>query len=144
MPYPPRIPDESVLSRWIGLEVSRMNEGLVRERLPLALLLSSEKPSSVTRNGELYQFDRDLIENLEKVLPDDLRHRLKLPIFFYLASDTPDSCSCPDEAALSVLQLLGEINPLRTMQGERFWISRPIVYAIQKKYPTMIQIVMGV
>ena len=28
-------------------------------------------------------------------------------------------------------------------QGRQFWVSRPIVYAIMKKYPTLVQIVMG-
>jgi hypothetical protein len=29
------------------------------------------------------------------------------------------------------------------MQGDRFWVSRPIAYAIMKKYPTAVQIVMS-
>jgi hypothetical protein len=50
---------------------------------------------------------------------------------------------CPDAPALAALQLLGEVSPLRTLQEGRFWVSRPIAYAIMKKYPTAVQIVMG-
>jgi len=121
-----------------------MNEGLVLERKPLAALVASEKPSSVTKKGEQYLFDQRVITALGQALPEDMRQRLRLPILFYLSSDSPDSCSCPDESALAALQLLGEVSPLRTMQGDRFWVSRPIVYAIMRKYPTVIQIVMGV
>ena len=144
MPYPPRITDESVLSRWISLEVSRLNDGLVIDRKPVALLLSLERPSSVTKKGDEYLFDPKVVATIAKALSDDLRRRLRLPILFYLSSDTPYSCSCQDAAALSALQLLGEISPLRTMQEDRFWVSRPIVYEILKKYPTAVQIVIGV
>jgi hypothetical protein len=50
---------------------------------------------------------------------------------------------CPDETALAALQLLGEVSTLRTFEGGRFWVARPIAYAIMKKYPTAVQIVMG-
>lgn len=140
----PRFTDEPVLSRWISLEVSRMNEGLVRERKPLSLLLESEKPCSVTKKGEPYYFDKPVIGALGKSLPKDLQRQLRLPIQFFLSSDVPGSCSCPDARALAALQLLGEVSTLRTIQGDRFWVSRPIAYAIMKKYPTAVQIVMGV
>jgi hypothetical protein len=50
---------------------------------------------------------------------------------------------CPDDTAFAALQLLGEVSTLRTFEGGRFWVSRPIAYAIMKKYPTAVQIVMG-
>jgi uncharacterized protein (UPF0216 family) len=143
MTHPPRITDESVLSRWIGLEIAKMNEGLVTDRKPLAVLFSEERPSSVAKNGELYYFDKTVIGSLGMSLPEDLQRHLKLPILFYSSPDIPDSCSCPDAPALEALQLLGEVSTLRVMQGGRFWVSRPIAYAIMKKYPTAVQIVMG-
>jgi len=45
--------------------------------------------------------------------------------------------------ARAALQLLGEVSTLRTFEGRRFWVSRPIAYATMKKYPTAVQIVMG-
>jgi hypothetical protein len=32
---------------------------------------------------------------------------------------------------------------MQTMEEGKFWISRAIAYAIARKYPTMIQLVMG-
>ncbi len=144
MTHRPRITDEPVLTRWISIEIAKMNEGLVKERKTLAALLSENSPSSLTRKGEPYYFDKAVIESLGRSMPEDLRQRLKLPILFYSSPDTQDSCSCPDTIALAVLQLLGEVSTLRTMQGDRFWVSRPIAYTIMKKYPTAVQIVMGV
>jgi uncharacterized protein (UPF0216 family) len=143
MTHPQRITDESVLTRWIGIEIAKMNEGLVKERKTLSSLLSEDTPASLTRKGEPYYFDKAVVGSLGRIVPEDLRKRLKLPILFYSSPDTPDSCSCPDATALAVLQLLGEVSALRTMQGDRFWVSRPIAYAIVNKYPTAVQIVVG-
>ena len=143
MTHAPRITDEAVLTRWMGLEIAKMNEGVVTQRKSLAVLLAEKDPLSVTRKGDAYHFDPSVIATLGKALPEDLQRRLRLPILFYASSDVPDSCMCPDETALAVLQVLGEVSTLRTSEGGRFWISRPIAYAIMKKYSTAVQIVMG-
>lgn len=142
MTHPPRITDESVLARWIGIEIAKMNQGLVTERKPLAVLLAEDAPSSVTKNGERYSFDHAVLSSLAGRLPEELWRHLKLPILFYLSPDVPHSCSCPDSTALAALQHMEEVSILRTLQGGRFWVSRPIVYAIMQKYPTAVQIVM--
>ena len=58
MTHPPRITDESVLVRWMGLEIAKMNEGVVSHRKSLAVLLTEKDPVSVTKKGETYHFDR--------------------------------------------------------------------------------------
>jgi hypothetical protein len=143
MSPPPRITDESVLVRWMGLEIAKINEGVVTQRRSLAVLLAEKNPSSVTKKGDTYHFDPSVIAILGKALPDDLKRKLRLPILFYLSPDVTDSCMCPDEPALATLQVLGEVSTLRTFEAGRFWVSRPIAYAIMKKYPTAVQIVMG-
>jgi len=143
MTHPPRITDESVLVRWMGLEIAKMNEGVVSQRKSLAVLLTEKDPVSVTKKGDTYHFDRTVITTLGKGLPEDLQRQLRLPVLFYASPDIPDSCMCPDETALAALQLLGEVSALRTFEGGRFWVSRPIAYAIMKKYPTAVQIVIG-
>jgi uncharacterized protein (UPF0216 family) len=143
MTHPPRITDESVLSRWMGIEIAKMNEGVVAQRKSLAALLAEKDPLSHTRKGDTFHFDPCVIATLGKALPQDLQRRLRLPILFYASPDVPDSCMCPDETALAAFQVLGEVSTLRTFEGGRFWVSRPIAYAIMKKYPTAVQIVMG-
>jgi hypothetical protein len=129
MSHPPRITDEPVLVRWMGLEIAKMTrEWLHNESL---LLSCSRKriPLSITKKGDTYHFDPSVIATLGKALPDDLKRWLRLPILFYSSPDTPGSCMCPDETALAALQLLGEVSTLRTLQEGRFWVSRPIAYA---------------
>jgi len=144
MTSPPRIPDESVLQRWMRIEIAKMNGGVVTERKPLAALLAEETPAAVTRNGDPYHFDRTVIGVLGRSLPEDLHRKLRLPILFSCSPDTPGSCSCTDPAALETLRMLGEVSPMRTSHGGRFWVSRPIVLAIMQKYPTAVQIIMGI
>jgi uncharacterized protein (UPF0216 family) len=127
----------------MGIEIAKMNEGVVTQRKSLAVLLGDKDPVSITKKGDTFHFDASVIAALGKALPRDLQRQLRLPILFYASPDVPDSCSCPDAPALATLQLLGEVSTLRTFEGGKFWVSRPIAYAIMKKYPTAVQIVMG-
>jgi uncharacterized protein (UPF0216 family) len=143
MTHPPRITDDFVLTRWMTMEIGKINEGLVRDRKSLAVLIREKTPGSVTKSGEPYFFDRNIITLLGQQVPEELHGRLRLPVLFFMSPDVPDSCWCMDPVAFEVLVLLGEISAMRTMQDGKFWVSRAIAYAIQRKYPTMIQLVMG-
>ncbi len=143
MTYAPRITDESVLTRWIGIEIAKMNGAIVSDRRCLSGLLDEEVPAAVSRNGEPYVFDRNALLGFAAGLPAGLRRQLRLPILFYATPDVPYNCSCPDAAALAALQQHGEVSTLRTLQGTRFWVSRPIVHAIMRKFPTLFQMVTG-
>ena len=61
MTHPPRITDEFVLTRWMAMEIGKINEGLVRDRKSLAALLLENTPCSVTKKGDQYLFDRSII-----------------------------------------------------------------------------------
>jgi len=143
MTHPPRITDEFVLSRWMSMEIGKINEGLVRDRKPLADLLLEQTPSAITKKGEPYSFDRSVLALLGQKLPGELHRRLRLPILFFMSPDVPDSCWCMDPAAFDALVHLGEISSMRLLQDGKFWVSRAIVYAILQRYPTAVQLVMG-
>jgi hypothetical protein len=143
MTHPPRITDESVLSRWMGMELKKMNAGIVSERRTLVSLLGEDCPSAPTKGGDTHWFRREILVDLGERLPGHLTARLRLPIIFILSPDVPDSCSCSDGTAFAALQALGEISPLRTFEGGKFWVARAIAYAMVQKYPSVIQVVMG-
>lgn len=143
MPNRPSASDESTLLRWMRLEIGRINDGVVAERKRLSRLLREEQPSSVTKGGSWYDFDRDVLLRMGQAVPEELQRRLRLPILFYFDSTVPDSFFLADEAAVQALQSLREISPLRRMQGGRLWIAKPLVYAIMNRYPTAVQIMMG-
>ena len=80
MAYRPNIDDESVLRRWMGIEAGRINDALVAERKTLARLLGEKTPSSTTKGGKEYTFDREVIRTLGDRLPAEMHDRLWLPI----------------------------------------------------------------
>jgi len=138
----PYISDESVMRKWMGLEIRKINEAVVAERKTLSALLSEESPSSMTKGGDEYVFDRDVLEKMKEMLPKDIRDRLRLPVLFYFDSTVPDSCFLADETAVRALQELGELSRLRSVREGKVWIKKPIVFAIAAKYRKAVQIVM--
>lgn len=126
----------------MALEMGKINDGVVARRRRLSELISEERPVSVTRDGAEFVFDREVIRILGEKLPPRLHPRLKLPVIFFFDSTVPDSCLLTDEVALEALQTLGELSRFREFSGGKLWVGRAIVYAIMRKYPTAIQIMM--
>jgi uncharacterized protein (UPF0216 family) len=143
MPDRPSFTDESVMMRWMKLEISRINAAVVIERIALTVLCKAESPSAKTKAGKEHVFNRDALRTLCEQVSPELQDRLRLPILFYFDMDVPDSCYLTDEIAVRALQGLGEISLLRTPRKGRVWVSRPLVYAMMQKYPSLIQIIMG-
>jgi uncharacterized protein (UPF0216 family) len=142
MPPPSDFSDESVLKKWMAIEMGRMNDAVVSERRRLSDLLLEKNPSALTRKGKDFSFDCSMLQQLDQRLPEELRRRLLLPVIFYFDSRLADSCFMTDETAMKVFQTLGELSALRTMTNGKLWIGRAIVFAMIRKYPTMIQIMM--
>jgi uncharacterized protein (UPF0216 family) len=124
-------------------ELARMNAGIVVERKSLARLRAEEHPSAKTKNGSIHVFDRQVLERLAQALPAAVQQNLLLPILFHADMDVPGNLALTDPVALCALQELGELSSLRTMREGRIWIASPIAYALTRKYPTAIQVVMG-
>jgi uncharacterized protein (UPF0216 family) len=139
----PRITEESVLTRWMGMEVARINESVVSGRKTLASLFSEEIPKAVTKGGGEYHFDRETLSALAGRLPGDIRRSLRLPILFFFDVDVRDSCYLTDEIAVKALQVLGDLREGRKLTNGRLWVARAIAYAIARKYPTAVQFVLA-
>lgn len=138
----PDISDESVMRKWMGIEMRKINDAVVAERKTLSVLLLERYPSSRTKGGEEYVFDRQVLEKMGEALPRDIRDRLRLPILFYFDSTVPDSCFLSDDTAVRALQELGELSPLRSLREDKVWIGKPIAFSIVTKYRKAAQIVM--
>ena len=138
----PSISEEGVITRWMSLELGKINSTLVADRKRLVQLLREDNPSSVTKSGKEYLFDKEILRIFAEKLPGDVQERLRLPIFFYLDADVRDSALITEEAAVKALQVLGDLSTLREVRDGRLWVGRPIAYAILGKYPTAVQVVM--
>jgi len=140
MTFRPPLSDESVLKRWMALEMGRMNDGVVAERRRLSDLVRETIPVSITRGGKEFAYDKSTLQLLWGKLPESIRTRIKLPIIFYFDSTVTDSFLLTDAIALEVFQSLGELSEMREFIGGRLWVGRAIVFAIMRKYPSSIQI----
>ncbi len=138
----PDVSDESVMMRWMHLEISKINDGIVAERKTLARLLQEERPCSMTKGGKEHRYDRAVLSEMGNKIPGEIQEKLLLPILFFFDSSVSDSAFLADETALHALQLLGEFSDLRTMRDGRLWVGRAIVYSLIRKYPTLVQIAM--
>ncbi|MDH7594206.1 MAG: DUF61 family protein [Methanomicrobiales archaeon] len=134
--------DEGVLKRWFMLEMRRVNDGTVSERKTLLALLHEEIPSSVTKGGMEYRFDRRVLTEMARALPVDITKKLRIPMLFYCDTEVKNSCLLSERVAMDALKELGAISPLRTFHEGGVWISRAIVYSLIARFPTAIQIVM--
>jgi uncharacterized protein (UPF0216 family) len=142
MAYRPYISDEPVLIRWMNLEISKINRGVITERRSLLNLSGMDRPVVVTKGGGEYLFNKETLGSLRAKLPDTIFRRLRLPVLCYFDSSVGDSCFITDHLAVEGLKQLGEISSMREMTGGRLWIGKPIIFNIMKKYPSFIQIVL--
>jgi uncharacterized protein (UPF0216 family) len=143
MTHRPRITEESVLTRWMGMEIARINDGIVAGRRALADLLNEEDPKALTRGGGEYHFSRDTLATLACRLPPETRAALQLPIIFSFNMDVRDSCYLADGTAVEALRSLGDLGEGRRLSEGRLWVSRAIAYDIARKYPTAVQFAMA-
>ncbi|MCU0632902.1 MAG: DUF61 family protein [Methanolinea sp.] len=134
--------DESVFRRWMSLEMGKINDGVVTGRIRLSVLMTMEKPIAVTRGGREHLFDKGVIRQMSMALPEHLRQSLRLPILFFFDMEVADSCVLVDETALAALQEMGDLSRGRQMEEGRVWVGRALVFALLRKYPTAIQIMM--
>ena len=134
---------EDIFLRWMQVEMGKINKAIVAQRKNLAQLMQEDRPSSRTKAGDDYIFERDALEELHTRLPQELHGKLRLPIIFFSDNRVPDSCYINDEYALRTLQTLGELSELRRMQQGKLWMGKSMAYSIMKKYPTIFQIAFG-
>jgi uncharacterized protein (UPF0216 family) len=130
------------LEKWINIEYRNMNKNLVARQIVLSELLQEDAPAVETRDGEEYKFDAKALKNLADKLPKEILAKLKVPIFFYFTVQVGDSCYLTDDTAFEALKITSDLNPMYRFREGKLWVSKPIAYEIQNKYPTLVQFVM--
>ncbi len=61
-------------------DVEKINDHLPKEFKTLSQLLKSDTPNVVTKSGSLIIFDKDELNLIAKIIPQNFQNKLKLPI----------------------------------------------------------------
>jgi uncharacterized protein (UPF0216 family) len=129
--------DDEVLRRLMGLELGRINQGMVTQPVPLARLLADPRATAQARSGEPYAFDAAAVARLAAAAPPWLHGRLRLPITVYEPHDAPGDGYVEDAAAVEALQAMQAATT--SPRGGRLWMSSALWRRQMDAYPTCFQ-----
>src|SRR5438874_202688 len=122
--------EDPTVERWMALEMARLRESLVAATRPVSDLAREERPATTTRGGAAHAFDREVVRRIHDALSPLERRRVRLPVTFYVEHELPEDAYVSDEAALTLLQKLGELAPSSQLRDGRAWIGHARARAI--------------
>jgi len=125
------------VDKWMEFELARINKGLVTRKKRLSILLKEEKPQCAAREGEVYEFDAEVLRRLAGALKEG--EDLMLPITLHFSSQSPDSCYVSDESASVVLRRLEDFGEAYPFTDGKMWLPNSLAYMLIQKYPTAMQ-----
>ncbi len=135
----PSVFDERRVERLVDLEMGSLHHGLVIKKRSLQDLLGEEEPRCVTREGEDYLFDREVLERLAAVTSEAERRSLRLPLTLRFHADLQNQASLDDELEAEVLRRLEGFGKAYQFREGRMWIPYSLAMQIMLKYPTAFQ-----
>lgn len=114
-------------------ELARLNSPLPKERISLRQALSSERPGVSLTNGGFQPFRKEELELLAKLVPEEERELLRLPIFLALDPSLGRGAVRIGEKieAKTIGKLLG-----KEVEGGELVIYRPELLEVRRKLPT--------
>jgi uncharacterized protein (UPF0216 family) len=132
--------DEQVLRRWFSVEMGKLLETFVPVPRPLHDLLREERPTALTRSGDVHPFERSALTSLSNELPPLTRAQIRLPLTLHIDNETPGDVYSSDPSTNDVLMVLGVTTS--TPRDGRLWVSAPLARDFARRYPTLVQFVM--
>lgn len=127
-------PNSDRSDRLLKKQIFNLNRHLPRQRKTLKELLKEEKPHVTGADGTRHRFKRDELQRISEIIPKRDHHRLKLPIYLEIESQTSGS-RIAGELELKVLCNLLELEGC----GREMYIYRPDLRVIRRELPTTTQ-----
>ncbi|MEM0358759.1 MAG: DUF61 family protein [Candidatus Hadarchaeales archaeon] len=114
-------------------ELAKLNSPFPKERISLRQALSSERPGVPLTNGDFLVFKREELELLAKLVPEEERELLRLPILLVLDPGLGRGAVRIGEklGARAIGKLLG-----KEVGGGELVIYRPELLEVRRKLPT--------
>ncbi len=134
--------DERRAKRLVDLELGGLHEGIVTKKRSLEELLGDEEPKCVTREGEDYPFDEEILRAFREVTSPEERRKLRLPVTLRFHADLENQASLDDGVAAEVLRRLEGFGAAYPFREGRMWIPYSLAMQILTRYPTAFQTLM--
>jgi uncharacterized protein (UPF0216 family) len=131
---------ESAMEKWFKFEIAKINSGIVTKKKSLKELVLEASPQTEAKDGSIYYFNKDALNNLAKELPENM-HSITLPISFYFSFDVKGSVYVAEKKSLLALKHLGEVPKDAELVDGRCWISKSLIIDMMKRRPSIIQFV---
>jgi hypothetical protein len=122
--------------RLLRLELARLNSHLPETKISLKQALGFKKPSVKTRDGSIHRFDQEELKLLARMIPEENREELKLPILIHFNPKLgAGAARIVGRREVEVICKLLE----KEGKGEELVIYRPEVAAVRRRLPTTTQ-----
>ncbi len=99
------------IERWTEREGRTLNADLVTAKKSLAALLREAVPACVTRSGNPWPIDREVLERIAARCSPAETEELRLPIWLHVSSELGDTCYLTDPVAGEVLRRVESFGP---------------------------------
>lgn len=121
----------------ISKQLQMLNRHLAIAKRDLESLLKEEKPKIMLRDGSIHSFKKEELEKIGKILPQEQRPKLMLPIYIELGSEKYGEGTAritgKNECKVAA-HVLG-----RTASGDELFVYKPELKQLRKELPTTTQ-----
>ena len=131
------------IDRWLGLELGRINAGLVVQRKSLAQLRKEDRPACVTRDGGEHMFDRAALDRLAAAVTGDEAEDLRLPITLFATGELQDHVYVSEELAAKALRALENYGAAFPFRGGRMYLPHSLAVDLIYRSGGTIQLAFG-
>ena len=120
--------------RLLKKQIFSLNRHLPRQRKSLNELLEEDRPHVVGADGTRHRFKRDELKRISEIIPKNQHHRLKLPIYLEIESQTSGSRISGRLELKVICNILDQ-----ECRGSEIYIYRAEMKILRRELPTTTQ-----
>lgn len=127
------------IERWTEREGRALNADLVTAKKSLAALLREAAPACVTRSGNPWPIEREVLERIAARCSPAEAEELRLPIWLHVSSELGDTCYLTDPVAGEVLRRVESFGPAFPFRDGRMHIPLSLGIDLVSRYRGAVQ-----
>ncbi|MEM2109183.1 MAG: DUF61 family protein [Candidatus Odinarchaeota archaeon] len=127
-------------------DIKNINEHLPQNQKYFTELIREKDPSVKSRSGDKIIFDKNDLLNLDKILDEEEKNTLKLPIILIRRIDLGTGVYSVSGGGVEIHvlnKMLKDVGEHYMLEGQRPYLYKPSVYSLKRKYRTCIVLGFG-